>query len=154
MNWLRTTGMLLTLGLGLALSGCASSTASGTYSRNQVGDVNQTQRGVVISSRAVKIEGTKSGVGTAAGAVAGAAAGSQIGGGRAENVVGGIAGAVAGGLIGAAAEEGLTKGQGIEYVIELDDGRTVTIVQGADVVIAPGTPVLVIYGERARVVPQ
>ena len=154
MNWLKAIGLALTLGFGLVLSGCASSTSSDTYSRGQVGDINETMRGVVVSSRAVKIEGTKSGVGTIAGAAAGGAAGSQIGGGRAENIVGGIAGAVAGGLIGAAAEEQLTKGQGIEYIVELEDGRTVTIVQGADNAIPPGTPVLVILGERARIVPQ
>jgi outer membrane lipoprotein SlyB len=139
--------------LSAALSGCATSTAGDTYSRGEVGQVNQVQMGTVVGVRQVKIEGTKSGVGTTAGVIAGGAAGSQIGGGTTENIIGGVAGAVVGGLIGAAAEEGLTRDTGYEYVVRLDDGRTVTIVQAGDVAIAPGTRVQVIFGERARVVP-
>lgn len=145
---------LAAIGLAMAIGACAPSVAGGTYSRGQVGDINNVDRGVVVSSRTVKIEGTKSGVGTATGAVIGGAAGSQIGGGRAENVIAGVAGAVIGGIAGAAAEEGVTRTTGIEYVIALDDGRTITVVQGEDAPIAPGTRVMVLYGERARVVPQ
>jgi outer membrane lipoprotein SlyB len=144
--------MTFILGAGLialsaALSGCASSTAGDTYSRSQVGQVNQAQMGTVVSVRQVKIEGTKSGVGTAAGAIVGGVAGSQVGGGRAENVIVGVAGAVVGGLVGAAAEEGLTRDTGFEYTVRLDDGRTVTIVQAGTAPIASGTRVQVIFGE-------
>jgi outer membrane lipoprotein SlyB len=141
------------IALSAALSGCATSTAGDTYSRDQVGSVNQVEMGTVLGVRQVKIEGTKSGIGTTAGVIAGGAAGSQIGGGTASNIIGGVAGAVVGGLIGAAAEEGLTRDTGYEYSIKLDDGRTVTIVQAGDAAIAPGTRVQVIFGERARVVP-
>jgi outer membrane lipoprotein SlyB len=153
MNALKIGFIAAMLGAGALLSGCVSSNDSGTYSRSQVGQVNQVDTGMIVSVRQVKIEGTRSGVGTGAGAIAGAAGGSQIGGGTASNVAGGVAGAVIGGLIGAAIEEGATRSTGFEYTIRLDDGRTITIVQGKDVVIAPGTRVQVLYGERARVIP-
>lgn len=153
MKVLRTSVVVVAVALSFAITGCASSTSGGSYSRNQVGSVNQAASGEVISVRQVQIEGTKSGIGAGAGAIAGGAAASQIGGGRTENLIAGVAGALIGGLAGAAAEEGVTRGTGFEYIVRLDDGRTITVVQGGDVYIPPGSRVNVLYGERARIVP-
>jgi outer membrane lipoprotein SlyB len=85
----------------------------------------------VESVREVKIEGTKSGVGTGAGAVVGGVAGSHVGGGKGQ-IIGGVLGAVVGGVAGAATEEGATRQKGVEITVKLDGGRMVAITQAAD----------------------
>ncbi len=141
--------------VGLTLSGCATDLSGGSYSRANVGDVQHVTRGTVVSVRYVKIEGTKSGIGAATGAVLGGAAGSEIGEGDAARVAGVLGGAVLGGLLGSAAEKGVTQSQGYEYVIRKPNGDLVTIVQGADgPAIQAGTPVMIVHGQRARVVPD
>lgn len=145
----------LLLAAGLVLSACAGGLGSDDYSRSGVGQLNRTDTGTVLSVRDVRIEGTKSGVGTGAGAIAGAAGGASIGQGDAAEIAGAVGGAVLGGLIGAAAEEGLTRQRGTEYVIQRANGSVVTVVQGADAQpIAPGTPVIILFGDRVRVIPD
>ena len=57
--------------------------------------------------------------------------GSAIGGGRGSYVTA-IIGAVAGGLAGAAAEEGMTRTQGVEITVREDDGTSRAYVQEVD----------------------
>jgi outer membrane lipoprotein SlyB len=143
------------LAVSLTAAGCAGGLGSGTYSRGQVGQVGRTDAGVVIEARPAMIEGTKSGVGTAAGAVIGGAGGSQIGQGDAAEIAGGVAGAVIGGLIGAAIEEGATRQAGYTYMVRLDrNGEVVSITQADQSPLPPGAQVWVEYGQRARVVPR
>src|SRR4249920_1826044 len=126
-----------------ALVGCASSKSGSVYSREDA-RVEQTVRmGVVESVRSVSIEGTKSGIGAVAGGAAGGIGASAIGHGVG-SAVAAIAGAVAGGLLGAAAEEGLTRQEGVEITVRLDNGELRAIVQTADEVFKPG--------ERVRLV--
>src|SRR5690606_22097024 len=66
-------------GAALVVAGCAPGLGSGTCSRGQVGQIGRTDAGVVVEARPAMIEGTKSGIGSGAGAVIGAAGGSQIG---------------------------------------------------------------------------
>jgi len=142
--------------LALALAGCASGLGANSYERSQVGAVSRVEEGRVVASRAVLIEGSQSGstVGTATGAVLGGLAGGQIGGGRAANTAGAVVGAVAGGVLGNAVGHAATEKQGYAYTVRLSSGELVTITQGGDMIIANGTPVLVEYGARARVIPQ
>jgi outer membrane lipoprotein SlyB len=116
---------------GLLVSGCAGGLGSGDYARTQTRGVQEVQMGVVESVREVKIEGTKSGVGSAAGAVVGGVAGSDVGGGKGQ-VVGGVIGAVVGGVAGAAIEEGTTRQKGIEITVKLDGGRMIAVTQAAE----------------------
>jgi len=66
-----------------------------------------------------------------------------------------IIGAVVGAGVGYVAEQQMNNGEGTEYVVEMDDGRTVTIVQNKEEEkppIADGTQVLVQYsGKYTRV---
>jgi outer membrane lipoprotein SlyB len=151
----RAAAAAALLAIGLTTAGCAGGLGSGTYSRGQVGQVGRTDAGVIIEARAAMIEGTRSGVGTAAGAVIGGAGGSEIGGGRAENIAGGVAGAVIGGLIGAAVEEGVTRQSGFTYMVRLErTGEVVTITQADQQPLPPGAQVWVEYGQRTRVTPR
>lgn len=105
----------------LAACGCASSLSGDSYSRDDARRVQTVRMGNVVGVRPVKIEGTKSPVGTGAGAIIGGIGGSAVGGGRGAAVAT-VLGAVAGGLMGSAAEEGITRTQGIEITVREDDG--------------------------------
>lgn len=115
----------------LLLAGCAGGLGGGDYERGQTRGVQEVQMGVIESVREVKIEGTKSGVGSTAGAVVGGVAGSHVGGGKGQ-IIGGVLGAVVGGVGGAAVEEGTTRQMGVEITVKLDGGRMVAITQAAD----------------------
>ncbi|WP_225774978.1 glycine zipper 2TM domain-containing protein [Pseudomonas sp. Marseille-Q5115] len=110
------------------LSGCASSLTGDTYSRDEARRVQTVRMGTIESLRPVKIEGTKTPIGTGAGAIVGGVAGSTVGGGRG-SIVAAVIGAVAGGLLGSASEEGLTRTQGVEITVREDDGSTRAYVQ-------------------------
>lgn len=115
----------------LMAGGCASNLQGDTYSREQARTPQTVRMGTVESVRFVQIEGTKSVVGPAAGTVVGGIAGSSIGGGRGSMITS-VVGAVAGGLAGAAAEEGITRRQGIEVTVREDDGSVRSYVQAHD----------------------
>lgn len=138
-----------------SLAACASGLGGDDYSRSDAYSVARIETGVIVSSQPANIEGTKSGIGTATGAVVGGAAGSQIGGGDEERVIAGVLGAVVGGIAGSAIEEGTTRQAGTAYYVRLDkNGETVRILQADAQPMPNGTPVLVEYGARPRVVPQ
>ena len=114
--------------LALTLGGCASSLTGDTYSRDEARAVQTVRYGTIESLRPVKIEGTKTPIGSGAGAVVGGVAGSGVGGGRGSAVIG----AVAGGMLGAAAEEGITRTQGVEITVREDDGNMRAYVQAVE----------------------
>ena len=120
--------LLILTTVALAATGCMHSQKGDVYSRNDVGRPQSVRMGTVTALRPVTIEGTKSPVGSGAGAIAGGIAASTIGGGRGSYVAA-VLGAVAGGLIGAAAEEGMTRAEGVEITVEEDDGNTYAYVQ-------------------------
>lgn len=143
--------VLLAALIAAGMGGCASSASSGAFSRSEVGRQAEIQTGVVIAVRLVRIEGTQTGVGTLSGAAVGGIAGSSISHGRG-SAVGTILGAVAGGVIGSAAEKGATRQKGLEITIKLDNGRTIAVVQGADVPFRVGDHVrLATIDGRTRV---
>ncbi len=117
--------------LTMLLSGCASSLTGDSYSRDDARKVQTIRMGTIESLRPVRIEGTKTPIGTGAGAVVGGIAGSTIGGGRG-SAVAAVIGAVAGGLAGSAAEEGITRTQGVEITVREDDGAMRAYVQAVE----------------------
>lgn len=112
----------------LLLGGCQSSLTGDTYSREEARQVQTVRMGTIEALRPVQIEGTKTPIGSVAGAAVGGIGGSSIGGGKGSYVAA-IIGAVAGGLIGAATEEGLTRAHGVEITVREDDGALRAYVQ-------------------------
>ena len=135
----------LLLGIAIAIGGCASSKSGDTYSRDEARRVQHVQMGTVEGSRPVRIEGTKSGIGTGAGAVVGGIAGSSTGEGKG-SAIGSVLGAVAGGVVGAAAEEGFTREDGVEITIRLESGRLISVVQAGKEQFQPGDRVRILEG--------
>ncbi|MEK9940372.1 MAG: hypothetical protein VW548_05335, partial [Methylotenera sp.] len=78
--------------LATVLAACASSNSGSVYSRDEARKTQTVKTGVVESVRQVKLEGTKSPVGTVAGGAVGGIAGSSIGGDGKSGMVGAVLG--------------------------------------------------------------
>ncbi len=145
--------MGLALAAMLFVSACATQGAD-RFQQAEAGQVIETAPARVLSSREVEIQGNNSSVGAIAGGATGAAAAGLGTGSGLAAVLAGIAGAG----LGALAENQLRRGDGREYIVQMSDGRTVTIVQNVDEndqPIADGTPVLIQFGPTyTRVIPH
>ncbi len=128
-----------------ALAGCASGLSGSTYTRDQARQVEDVRMATVESVREVLIEGTKSSVGTAAGAIVGGIAGSNVGEGKG-SAVGTVLGTVAGGVVGSAIEEGATRQPATEITVRFDDGKLIAVTQAGDEKFRPGDRVRVLTG--------
>ena len=136
--------LVLTIPLLLITTGCATNLQGDSYSRDDAREVQTVEYGTIEDVRLVVIEGTKTPIGTVAGAAVGGIAGSAVGGGKGSQVAA-VIGAVVGGLVGSAAEEGLTKSQGVELVIRIGStNKIISLVQGHN----PDRPFYV--GDRVR----
>lgn len=135
----------LSAALIVTLSACATPSGQSQYSAAQVGQAVQSEFGTIVSVRNVGITGQSTGLGSAVGAGVGAGAGSYVGDGS-----GGLWAIAAGALIGLAAgaiaEQSVADSTGIEYVITMQSGVTLTIVQNqnkSDRVLGTGERVIV-----------
>jgi outer membrane lipoprotein SlyB len=125
-----------------------------TYGDTEVGQAIETAPGSVVSSRIVNVSAEPGLIGAGAGAAVGA-----VGGNLAVAGPVGLLVAIVGGLVGAGigyiAEKQMKDHDGIEYVLEMDDGRLVTLVQNRESDEQPlpgGARVLVqLNGQYARV---
>ncbi|OZB78602.1 MAG: hypothetical protein B7X29_04270 [Halothiobacillus sp. 13-55-115] len=102
-----------------ALTGCVTPMSGDVYSRNNAMQMQTVQYGIA---------GTKTPIGAIGGAVVGGLLGSGVGGGLGRDLAT-VGGAIGGGVAGSAIEEGVTQQNGVEIVVRLDNGRTVSIVQ-------------------------
>jgi outer membrane lipoprotein SlyB len=138
--------------LSMSVLAACSTPSSSRYNASDVGRTIETSPGSVISSRIVRVSGDDSNVGPiAGGALGGAGAGWGFQSGWAA-VIGAVVGAGAGYL----AQDAASGREGIEYLVHMDDGRTVTLVQNRadeEIPLPDGTPVLVqLGGKYSRVV--
>lgn len=136
-----------------SLGACASQGGGGTVDRYDVGAPARVAFGRVIEVTPVEVRGTDGGTGTVFGAATGAAIGVGAASDGAESVIAGILGALIGGVAGNAIERGVTSGNGFEYLIRLENGETIALVQLDEYAIREGTPVRITYGEDVRVTP-
>lgn len=147
----------LVTALTVILSGCARDISSNSYNARKVGEAAFTYQGIVVSTREVEVnEGDyleNNGVGILAGGAAGGLAGNQIGSGSG-NIAATVGGAVIGAVAGALAEKALKEQKGIEYVVRLNNGQMMTVVQGTDSALQVNQRVFVIVKQdgRSRVV--
>ncbi len=133
--------------LSVALTGCVSGLQGSTYSRAEARQVQEVAFGTVIGTQPVVIEGNRSGAGQLPGAIIGGVAGSSLGDGKGQQIFT-VLGAVGGAILGQQIEEKATRAQGLELTIEMDSGRTLSIVQEVDSVDQ------FTEGQRVRVLTQ
>ena len=134
-----------------ALAGCTT-TSPDVVSRNEAQRLSTVVDAVVLSTRPVVVDGSQSGIGSAAGGVVGGVAGSSVGG-RREALAVGIIGAVVGGVVGGAVERASTREEALEILVQLRNGDRRSVVQAkAAETFAPGDAViLVTTGGKVRV---
>jgi outer membrane lipoprotein SlyB len=115
--------------IAAAAVGCASSRTLPVYRPGQVNQARTNELGTVNSVRAVIIE-RDPGVRTSAGARAGSSLGRAVATGQnPAAAIAGAAGSVVGEIAGRAIETLVTRVEGQEVEVRLDDGSTVTVVQ-------------------------
>lgn len=148
--------LLLTIST-MVITSCARQISSDVYASRQVGEVSTTYAGFVKSVREVTVEQgdqlENNQLGIAGGGIAGGVIGSAVGRGNfAPTAAGAIVGAVAGSLV----EKKLKQQPALEYVVELEQGGLLTVVQGLDQTFAIGQPVYVLVSPsgRSRITPQ
>lgn len=132
-------------GFTMILAGCAGGYGANEVSSTGVREAATIREGTVTAVREVVITKDNSILGAATGAVLGGIAGSEIGGGDKAQTAGGVAGAVLGGVAGNEAGKRLNRRKGFAYTVRFTSGEIKEIVQGADLYIAPGTPVNVVF---------
>ncbi len=137
----------------LLVGGCASPTSS-RYEGAEVGRPIETSRGTITSGRVVNVTGEANLIGPAAG---GAIGGASVALGTHSGWAA-VLGAVFGAGLGYLTQQAVNDREGIEYILQMEDGRTVTLVQNREGDEAPfpsGTPVLIqTGGTYNRVIPR
>jgi outer membrane lipoprotein SlyB len=128
-------------------AGCASSASSKVYPRYQAQQAWTVEYGKIAGLDSVLIEGERSYLGQAGGGYIGYEVGRAAVDGSGRGVAGAV-GAVAGAVAGDAVEERVTRQQGLQITVDLDEGPTVAIVQAADQPFAVGERVKVLRGQR------
>ena len=128
----------------LSLGACATQSQN-RYSHRDVGRATSVEFGTVMATRPVDIQGQNTGAGGLVGAAAGGLAMSNVGKGSG-NLAAILGGALVGAVAGAAVEQAVSDRTGIEYVVTLANGRTITIVQEqavAEPIFGPGQRVMI-----------
>jgi len=142
---------LIALALVATLAACTT-TSPDVVSRNEAQRLATVVDAVVLSTRPVVVDGSQSGIGTAAGSVVGGIAGASVGG-RRESIAVGVIGAVVGGVIGNLTERAATREEAMEILVQLKNGDRRSVVQAkAGESFAPGDAVILVStGGKVRV---
>jgi outer membrane lipoprotein SlyB len=137
--------------IALAMSACSTSSPD-VVGRGEVQRLSSVVDAVVLSTRAVVVEGSQSGVGSTAGGLIGGITGSTVGGQR-EAMAVGVLGAVVGGVMGNVVERSITREPALEILVQLNNGDRRAVVQAlAAETFTPGDAVvLVSTGGKVRV---
>ena len=109
--------------------GCANtSLGPDTFDRDSAQKMSNVLYGEVVTIKKVTIEGgTKSG--TIVGGLVGAAAGSGVSDSKPESEIGAVIGGALGATLGGNLSKSLQSSAGIQLTINMDDGRTISVVQ-------------------------
>lgn len=148
--------LAIVLMLPAGLFGCAPQIGGTQYGSGGARTAQTVSFGTVQSVSVVHVEGSGDGqtlLGTAGGAVVGGILGSLVGGGRGRTLTT-LGGALAGAAGGYAGTRLLTGQDGFEIMVLLDNGQTISVVQGQDITFSPGQRVRVLSGsDGTRVTP-
>jgi outer membrane lipoprotein SlyB len=131
------------------LAGCASQSGE-VYQRDQAQHAQTVEMGTVEFVKKVKVEGTKSGIGTIVGGIAGGVLGNTIGSGDGSTIAA-VGGALVGAGAGHMAEEKISDYDGLEITVRLDSGRVMAVVQEDDVQFFVSERVRVLTGNDGTV---
>lgn len=129
--------------------GCAGtlqpSISNNAYERQHARQTAQVQMGTVEFVRTVSIEGSRSVISPAVGAVVAGVAANTVSRGKWRSLATTV-GAATGAYGGRAIEQAILREDGLELQVRLDGGRSIVVTQAADVQFVPGDRVRVISG--------
>jgi outer membrane lipoprotein SlyB len=142
--------LLLTICLSMTLlTSCARNIASDDYVACTVGEVSTTLMGTIQNVREVNVSASdelgRNYNGLAYGGTGGGVLGATLGRG---GFLAATAGVAAGALGGAIVEKKLKQQKAFEYIVAMEDGSLMTIVQGQDVLFQPGQPVYTLSSSK------
>ncbi len=149
-----TPGRLVLATVAAALAACSNPSLSpDVYSRSDAQQTFRVRYGEVVEVRPVPLEGEATDLGTFGGGWIGYGAGRDLADGDSYQHFAGAVGGVAGALAGRAIEKSFTGEDGIELIVELDNGELIGIVQADDVSFVEGERVRVMmsHGRGTRV---
>jgi outer membrane lipoprotein SlyB len=113
------------------LAACTPNITANSVDAENLGHAQNARYGRVVQAAAVEVKSASAdSTGTFMGTAAGATAGSAIGGGTRMNILGAIGGALIGGITGHEVGKHAGTQTGVRYVIKLDNGKMVSIIQG------------------------
>lgn len=114
---------------GITLAGCSANPYGDAYSVADAQQIQTVEAGTIVKLVPVSLEGENaSTIGTIAGGAIGAILGSHVGGGSGSEIAA-IGGGLLGGALGDEAGQAAGTRQGVNIVIQLDDGQTIAVVQ-------------------------
>jgi outer membrane lipoprotein SlyB len=130
----------------LALAACTPQQNASVLPANQALTASTVSYGTIVSSRAVRLQGNQGSqaAGAVLGGLAGAALGQEVGGGTGQVIATGV-GATAGAAAGLQAGRTVAGRDSIEWTVRMDNGATITVIQG-EPAFAVGQRVQVITG--------
>lgn len=140
-------------------SACARDISPNVYRSGAIGEAQTTYAGKIIAAHEVLVKSEEeledNQTGLLAGGLVGGVAGNQFGGGRGR-IATTVGGALLGATLGTLAEGQMKQQTGMEYIVKLDQGRTITLVQGLEPRLGLNQRVYFIEGDsynRSRIVP-
>lgn len=150
---MRNSLFFLLLAAAVGICSCGRQISPDTYSGEGVGESSVTHAGIIVHARMVNIQDQEylqdNTMGIIGGGLGGAYLGSKVGKGEG-NTLATIGGALIGAAGGALAEQSLKAQPAMEYVVQLDNGETRTVVQGPSPQFAAGQTVYLIVGKKGR----
>jgi outer membrane lipoprotein SlyB len=130
----------------LSVAACGPSHTGETYKRDEMQRGGSVQAGRIIAVEDVPVSGSTSGIGAIGGGVAGGAIGASAVRGSTGSILAGVAGAIIGSIAGNAIEEGITKGRGTRFHVQMDNGEVINVVQTNEANLQTGDRVIVLEG--------
>jgi outer membrane lipoprotein SlyB len=127
----------------VAVTGCTLPSRGDVYSRSETRQAWDVHYGEVTGIDKVTIEGQRTALGRVGGGYVGYEVGRAIGSEGTSGRIGRAVGSVAGAAAGEAVEERVTRQDGLQITVQLDQGRSIAIVQSADQPFAVGERVKV-----------
>ncbi|QLE79439.1 hypothetical protein FLM55_06695 [Francisella sp. Scap27] len=134
------------------LTSCASNDPS--YSASSIGQVSNVMQGKIIDIQKVNVKG-KDNVGARVGGLAGGLGGALAGSGNMlTSIAGSIGGALVGGVAGGATEKAITSSTAFQFVIQLNTGKSIAVLQEENKGLSVGDEVTIFEsGNNTRIVP-
>lgn len=126
---IKTLGIMLSLTITLIISACTQDTPPGDYDASEVGKIKKVVPGVIVSMRPVRLHNKNEEIGLT----------DKTGPAMHESSY---------------ADPTMRRSHGFEYVIKLNSGSIISVVQAETIKLKTKQRILVIYGRNTRVVPD